>query len=298
MKEIQKNLWLIVKKASFNTLTTDSKKLLKQALSTRYQTYIEVGKSMNEALFHKLLLADIKNENINIYNLLVNLSKLYYINKDFNTSISIHKILLKKLIENQANPKELLVEFYNLAVKYQQAKNPTQALNILDGYKSLLTDNTLDKEGLQTAIKSYILYISIKTDLQIDLQTLPEYGKKALQLIEKYTNFANEYEVHSLLAQIYGQLMAINMQNREFNKALHYAHQITQLIENEQIKITIEFKFNTFEKLSFIFFHTKEYQKCINYSKKALKIAEENRQLDTSKLLEIVQKTHQVEAIL
>ncbi len=295
MKEIQNKLWLIVKKASFNTLNKNSKQLLKQALSTRYQTYIEVGKSMNEALFHKLLLADINNENINIYNLLVNLSKLYYINKDFNTSIQIHKILLKKLIQNQANPKDLLIEFYNLAVKYQQAKKPKEALNILDGYKSLLSDSTLDKEGIKTAIKSYILYISIKTDLQIDIQTLPEYGKKALLLLETYTNFADKYEVQSLLVQIYGQLIAIHMQNREFNKALHYTHQITQLIENEQIKITTEFKFNTFEKLSFIFFHTKEYQKCTSYAQKALKIAEQNRQLDTSKLLEVVQNTYQRE---
>jgi hypothetical protein len=209
-----------------------------------------ISDNMSEKFFNSLLEADIKEENFNIYQFLVNLSKIYFINSDFSTSIVIHKYLLNKLINEKAPPQKLKQEFYNLAVKYNMDKNYQASMNVISSYLREFETSSITHEDMLVGIKSYILYIVLKNNLNQDIESLESYGQKALAILSKYSEKADTDEVYSLLLQIYSQLIMVARRNKNFNRSLEYGKKSLAILENSEINIAKSLTFSIYQQLS------------------------------------------------
>jgi tetratricopeptide (TPR) repeat protein len=284
MKEMVKIFWDFLKENSFEKSKYRSD-IVKSFKNSQFSSYIKLAESLQIELFEKLFISDIKNGFIDELSFLMFLSKGFFVNKDYQNSIKVDKIILKRF----ENDKEIAVRtLYNIASKYyllqkfdECEKNLLLAIELLKDKKLFLDD----VEVLRVALRTYILYIAVEIEMdKKDMAVLHKMAKDLILLLSKKREvLRGEDEVKFFLVQIYVQISSVLMLMDRYDDAIEYCKDGLEIINEKRTYISDEVAWGIYYNLAFLLWKKQELEEALVFSKKAEEISKRLRADDIRK---------------
>jgi tetratricopeptide (TPR) repeat protein len=287
MKEMVKIFWDFlkeIKEISFEKSKYRSD-IAKSFKNSQFSSYVKLAKSLQIELFEKLFISDIKNSFIDELSFLMFLSKGFFVNKDYQNSIKVDKIILKRF----ENDKKIAIRtLYNIASKYYLLQKFDECEKSLLLAIELLKDKRLfldDVEVLRVALRTYILYIAVEIEMdKKDIAVLHKMAKDLILLLSKKREILRgEDEVKFFLVQIYVQISSVLMLMDRYDDAIEYCKDGLEIINEKRTYISDEVAWGIYYNLAFLLWKKQELKEALVFSKKAEEISKRLRADDIRK---------------
>ncbi len=289
MENISKELWEILELVRSGELNQISLNYLKNAFGIFFAKYL-YNKDLTYLKFIQILENDLKNERIDIINLLENLSKIYYLHRDLKTALKLKELEIKEMEKSSSN--ELNKAYYSVANIYFEDGQLKKALEYVQKAINSINKSKLGINELKLFLDSLIMQNQLKQELKFPTDEILKDIKYIQNLFDNTSKYFEEDDVDKYFILINYLYLSNFVLYGNYEIAIKYGEKIIELIENKNVKLKFSLRYRIYENLAMAYLFEKRYKEAIKFAKKAINIKNSLLTISTFSALSILAEAY------